>query len=219
MSMSDDGRQRDAQHRMEAYLGRLRRRLRGMHDDDAREIVEELRSHIRDKAAASGPAGSPPSGQMTAAAVEQALAALGSPEELASQYLTDDLLARAEVSRSPLRILESLFHWASLSVAGFLVLLGSMVGYFLGVVFILVAALKSFHPRTAGVWVIPSGAGDFEVSIRLGFGSAPLGGREVLGWWIVPLGLAAGCALVMLTTRFAIWCVRQYRKSRALPRG
>jgi hypothetical protein len=106
-----------------------------------------------------------------------------------------------------------------LSVAGFLVLLGSMVGYFLGVVFILVAALKSFHPRTAGVWVLPNGADDFNISVRLGFGSAPLEGREVLGWWIIPIGLAAGCALVMLTTRFAIWCVRQYRKSRALPRG
>jgi uncharacterized membrane protein len=210
MTMDDE-----VQHRMEAYLGRLRQRLRGLHDEDVREIVEELRSHIRDKAAMGGPADSP----MTTAGVEAALAALGSPEELASQYLTDDLLARAEVSRSPLRILESLFRWASLSVAGFLVLLGSLLGYFLGVVFILVAALKSFHPRTAGVWLLPAGADDFEISVRLGFGSAPLGGREVMGWWIIPLGLVLGCALVMLTTRFAIWCVRQYRKSPTLPRG
>jgi hypothetical protein len=208
MTMDENLQQRDAQQRVDAYLARLRQRLRGLHDEDVREIVEELRSHIRDKA------GSP----MTATEVDSALAALGSPEELASQYLTDDLLARAEVSRSPVRILESLFRWASLSVAGFLVLLGSLLGYFLGVVFILVAALKSFHPRTAGVWLLPSGADDFEISVRLGFGSAPLGGREVLGWWIIPLGLVLGCALVMLTTRFAIWCVRQYRKSRALPR-
>ncbi len=210
MTMADV-QQRDAQQRMEAYLGRLRQRLRGMNDEDAREIVEELRSHIRDKAAANG--------QLTAAGVEAALAALGSPEEFASQYMTDDLLARAEVSRSPVRMLESLFRWASLSVAGFLVLLGSVLGYFLGVVFILVAALKSFHPRTAGLWVLPNGADDFNISVRLGFGSAPLEGREVLGWWIIPIGLGVGCALVMLTTRFAIWCARQYRTSRALPRG
>jgi hypothetical protein len=206
MTMSADARQR-----IEAYLGRLRQRLRGMNDEDAREIVEELRSHITDKAAASG--------QVTAAGVDAALAGLGSPEELASQYLTYDLLARAEVSRSPVRIVESLFRWASLSVAGFFVLLASIVGYFLGVVFILVAALKPFHPQTAGVWVLPSDADDFNISIRLGFGSAPWAGREVLGWWIIPIGLAAGCALVMLTTRFAIWCARQYRKSRVLPRG
>ncbi len=201
----------DAQQRIEAYLGRLRRRLRGMNDEDAREIVEELRSHITDKAAASG--------QVTAAGVDAALAGLGSPEELASQYMTDDLLARAESSRSPLRILESLFRWASLSVAGFLVLLGSIAGYFLGVVFFLCAALKPFHPHSAGLWILPDSAGDASISLRLGFGSAPAGGREVLGWWIVPLGLVVGCGLVMLTTRFALWCARQYRKSRVLPRG
>jgi hypothetical protein len=123
------------------------------------------------------------------------------------------------VSRSPLRILESLFSWAGLSLAGFLVLMVSVVGYFLGVVFILVAALKSFHPRTAGLWILPNGADDFEISVRLGFGGVPGSGRELLGWWIIPLGVGAGCALVLLTTRFAIWCARQYRKSRALPRG
>jgi hypothetical protein len=206
MTMADD-----AERRMEAYLAQLRRRLRGLDDEDAREIVAELRSHIQDKAAAGG--------QVTSAGVDRALAALGSPEELASAYLTDDLLARAEVSRSPLRILESLFSWAGLSLAGFLVLMVSVVGYFLGVVFILVAALKSFHPRTAGLWILPNGADDFEISVRLGFGGAPGSGRELLGWWIIPIGLGAGCALVLLTTRFAIWCARQYRKSRALPRG
>jgi hypothetical protein len=206
MTMADE-----ANQKMEAYLGKLRQRLRGMNDDDAREIVEELRSHIRDKAAASG--------QMTAEGVDRALASLGSPEDLASQYMTDDLLARAVVSRSPLRIVQSLFRWASLSIAGLVVLLCSIVGYFLGAVFIVVAALKPFHPGTAGLWRLPSRADDFELSVRLGFGSAPGSGRELLGWWIVPVGLGAGCALVMLTTRFAIWCVRQYRKSRALPRG
>ena len=39
------------QQKIEAYLGRLRARLRGMNDEEVREIVEELRSHILDKAA------------------------------------------------------------------------------------------------------------------------------------------------------------------------
>jgi hypothetical protein len=201
----------ETQQKIEVYLGRLRQRLRGMNDEDAREIVEELRSHIMDRAAADG--------SMTPAGVDEALAALGRPEELASQYMTDSLLARAEVSRSPVRILESLFRWASWSAAGFFVLLGSILGYFLGAVFILVAALKPFHPESAGLWILPSGASDFEISLRLGFGNPPLGGREVLGWWIIPVGFAAGCWLVILTTRLALWGARRYRKSRALPRG
>jgi hypothetical protein len=182
--------------------------LRGVNDEEVREIVEELRSHIMDKLAANADA--------TPAEVDAALTALGTPEELASQYMTDNLLARAEVSRSPVQILKSLFRWASLSVAGFFVLMGSLAGYFLGAVFILGAILKPFHPRAAGLWAFRNSTGDLELSLHLGFGSAVTGGKDVLGWWIVPIGLFAGCGLVMLTTRFAVWCARRYRTSRAL---
>ena len=199
----------DAQQRIEAYLGKLRGRLRGVRDDEVREIIEELRSHITDRAAADG--------EVTDAGVDAALAALGSPEELASQYMTDNLLARAEVSRSPLQILKSLFRLASLSVAGFFVLLGSVVGYFFGAVFILVAVARLFHPRTAGLWTLPESTGRLALSFRLGFGSAPVGGKDVLGWWIIPIGWLAGCGLVTLTTHVALWFVRQYRRSRVLP--
>ena len=151
----------DPHQKIEAYFGRLRQLLCGMNAEDAREIVEELRSHITEKAAGDG--------QVTAAGVDTALARLGSPEELASQYTTDALLARAEVSRSPVRILESLFRWASLSIAGFLVLLTSIVGYFLGGTFMWCAMLKIVHPQTAGLWILPNGAGT-EISLRLGLG-------------------------------------------------
>jgi hypothetical protein len=201
----------DTQQTIDAYLGKLRGLLRGVKDDEVREIVAELRSHIMDKGAVSG--------EVTPAAVDAALAALGSPEELASQYLTDNLLARAEVSRSPVQILKSLFRWASLSIAGFFVLAGSIVGYFAGGVFMLVAAAKLFHPRTAGLWTSRDSAGDLALSFRLGFGSVPGVGKDALGWWIVPIGWLAGCGLVMLTTHVAVWFVRRYRRSRTLPGG
>lgn len=51
----------EAQQRVDGYLEKLRRLLRRMNAEDAREIVEELRSHILEKAAASG--------QLTVAAV------------------------------------------------------------------------------------------------------------------------------------------------------
>lgn len=200
----------DAKQKIEAYLGKLSAQLRGFNAPQVAEIVAELRSHILDKLAAGS--------ETTAAQVDSILAALGSAEELANQYITDTLLARAEGSRSPLRMLDGLFRWATLSFAGFFVLFGSVVGYFFGVVFILVAVFKVIHPQTAGLWLLPDGTGDSEFSFRMGFGSVPAG-RDLLGWWIVPLGLLAGCALITLTTRFALWCVRQYRKSNALPRS
>jgi hypothetical protein len=196
----------NAEQTIEQYLGRLRARLRGMNRDDAREIVAELRGHITDRATANG--------ELTPTTVGAALAALGSPEELASQYMAEHLMARAESSRSPFRILESLFRWASLSIVGFLVLLASMLGYLFGLTFILCAVFKPFHPGTAGLWLLP---GD-EISFRMGFGTVPADGRDLLGWWIVPLGLIVGLALVALTTRFSLWCGRKYLTSRAVPR-
>jgi hypothetical protein len=188
---------------MEAYLDQLRNALRSVEDAEVREIVDELRSHILEKAAGGDP--------------EAVLSALGSPGELAARYLTDSLLARAQASRSPLRLLNSLFRWASLSVAGFFVLLASIVGYFVGAIFILVALCKPFHQQNAGLWTYRDAAGDLGISIRLGYGNTPGIGTDLLGWWIVPLGLLLGCGLVMLTTHCALWCVRLYRRFRALP--
>lgn len=200
---------REAEQKVDAYLKQVRARLRGVREEQVREITAELRSHILERAASAG--------ELTIQRVDAALDALGSPEDVAHEYTADEVLAREEVSRSPLRLIDSLFAWASMSLAGFLVLIGAIVGYFLGVVFLLVALLKPFHPATAGLWAIRNTIGDLELSVRMGFGDAPSNGHELLGWWIVPLGLVIGCGLVILTTRLALWCVRMYRCGRARP--
>ncbi len=200
----------DAEEKIDTYLMEVRRRLRGLGEEQTREIVTELRSHIVERAGRTQ--------ALTPDGVDIALRALGSAEELASQYVTDALLARVEVSRSPFRLLDTLFGWASVSIAGFFVTITSIVGYVLGVVFILVALLKPMHPADAGLWALQDRTGDLELSVRMGFGTPPSNGHELLGWWIIPLGLVTGCGLVVLTTRFALWCVRMYRQSRLLPR-
>jgi hypothetical protein len=194
----------DLQESVESYLRKVRGRLTGINDEDARDFIDELRSHIRDKMAASG--------RETSESVAHAIAELGSPEDLASEYMINYQFSRAHVTRSPLRILRSLFYWSGLSAAGFFVLLVSLTGYFFGLVFILCAVLKPIHPETGGIWLLRGATDDLEISFRLGFGSAPVGGKELLGWWIVPLGLAAGSGLQVLTTRFALWCVRRNRR-------
>jgi uncharacterized membrane protein len=192
-----------AQKKIEAYLTTLRSLLRGMSSETSREIIEELRSHIADKASAGG--------VLIPHKVDAALDALGSPANLASLYTTDELLMQAEVSRSPVKIIDSLSRWASFSIIGFLVLISSVFGYFVGFALVLCAVLKPFHSPAAGLWRLADG----ELSLRMGFGIAPPAGRELLGWWIIPLGLVVGCGLVTLTTRFALWCVKEYRASRS----
>jgi hypothetical protein len=41
----------DSQQEIDAYLKVLRKRLRGLSDQDSRDVVKEIRSHILDKAA------------------------------------------------------------------------------------------------------------------------------------------------------------------------
>jgi len=192
--------------KIDAYLERLRRHLSGMREDDAREVVAELRSHILDRA------GDP----VSIAAVDSALAALGPAENLAGEYLTDDLLSRAQATRSPWLILRSLFRWASLSLAGFFILLGSIVTYALGFVLAWAAVLKVVHPQTVGLWSIPQPGGDYQLSLHMGFAAPPDGGRELLGWWIIPFGLVVGLGLFFLTLRLDHWSIGQFRRSRAL---
>ena len=181
--------------------------MRGRKEQDAQEIVEELRSHITDKLAMSG--------AETPAGLDAVLGALGSPEELARQYLTDEVLARTEASRSPWQILENTFRWASLSIGGVFVLLGALAGYAVGLLLLLWAVLKPLHPRTAGLWTSRDSTGDLLISVHVWAGNAAAGSRDLLGWWIVPLGLLAGGGLVMLTTRLAAWYAKHSRK--ALP--
>src|SRR5271156_5485975 len=100
----------EQQQKIEAYLAKLRGRLRGMNEHEVHEIIRELRAHIGDKTAVRSGA--------TASTVDSTLDALGSPEALANQYLTVALLSRAEINRSPLSILKGLFRWANLSIAG-----------------------------------------------------------------------------------------------------
>jgi hypothetical protein len=44
----------DAQQKIDSYLARLRERLRGIDEQDVREIIEELRSHILDRVSVGG---------------------------------------------------------------------------------------------------------------------------------------------------------------------
>ena len=197
------------EQKIEAYLAKLRGRLRGMDEHEIHEIIRELRAHIEDKTAIRGAA--------AASIVDRTLDALGSPEALSNQYLTVAFLSRAEINRSPVRILQGLFRWSSLSIAGLLVMAASIIGYVLGGALMLSALLKLIHPHTAGLWAYPTSTGDLQLSLRMGFGGPPIGSRDVLGWWILPVGLLTGCGLVALTTRFALWCARRYRQSRVLP--
>ncbi|MGD0901750.1 MAG: DUF1700 domain-containing protein [Terracidiphilus sp.] len=193
----------ESQKTVDAYLAALRKQLRELMDEDVNDIVAEIRAHILDKT----------SGEAAGDSVSSTLAALGTPEELADRYRTEDLLERARRSRSTAFILRSLLRWATLSVVGLLVFSISVVGYLIGGGLSILGVLKLFSPHTTGLY------GQFSehtwsLSFQSGGPPAP-GVHELLGWWLLPVGLLLGPLLFFLTFRFGLWSIRKFWRPRA----
>lgn len=197
----------DVAHRkVEDYLQELRRALRPLPAEEALEIVEEIRSHVLDSAEQNG--------GLSEERLDTALGRLGRAAELAAMYVTESLVRRAEVSRSPWLALRSIFRWATLSVAGFFVFLGSLIGYGIGASFVVCALVKPFAPGRVGLWKLADPADD--LSFSLGWVNRP-DATDLLGWWIIPVGLAIGLGLIFLTARFGLWSLRWFHQTRPVP--
>ena len=187
---------------IDQYLAQLRTHLHSLPHEQVVDIVEEIRSHIRDTAG---------DGAMTEASISAALSRLGPPSALAASYVTDNLMARAQHNRMPWSILRGVFHWATLSVKGFLVFLVCLIGYGFGGSFFLTALVKPLNPK-AGLWLIDPDT----YSLVLGMTDRWPQGHELLGWKIIPIGLALGGGTILLTTHFGLWCIRRFRQGRPM---
>jgi hypothetical protein len=193
------------QKAIDAYLAALRKQLSELLDEDVKDIVEEIHAHILDKT----------SGDDSAAAVSETLAALGSPEELAGRYRTEELLKRAQAARSGAFLLRSLLRWAALSFVGLIVFLISVVGYCVGGFLFLLATFKLVWPISTGLWKTVYPDGTWSLGFGGGSGNQPGTGHDLLGWWLLPIGFILGAGLIFLTFRFGLWSIRKFWRPRA----
>jgi hypothetical protein len=185
----------ESQKSVDAYLGALRKQLRELMDEDVNDIVAEIRMHILDRT--FDPAKT--SDDAAPEAVAATLAALGPPPELAERYRTDELLKRA-------------LSWAGLSLVGLIVFCISVVGFGLGGGVFVLGVLKVMDYHGTGIY------GQFtDTSSSLGFqsGGPRAGQHELLGFWLLPLGLLGGPALFFLTARLGLWSLRKFWRPRA----
>jgi hypothetical protein len=159
---------------IDQYLAKLRTHLRRLPKEQVVDIVEEIRSHIRDTASTGG--------AMTEASVSAALSRLGPPSVLAASYVTDNLLAQAQHSRMPWSVLRGIFRWATLSVKGFLVFSVCLIGYAFGGSFFIAALAKPLNPKV-GLWLVDQDT----YSLVLGMTDRWPRGHELLGWKLTRL--------------------------------
>ena len=180
---------------LDTYLAQVHRHLHGLSEAEARETLAELRAHVLDRM----------DGQASPSAVEAAIGALGNPREVARLNVTERVASAVEGDRSVFSVLRATGRLAGLSLHGFVVFLVSLSGYALAAALVATAIMKPFAPSRAGLWMLP--ADDFSFSLGI-VDHAPQA-RELLGWWIIPIGLLAGAGLAWLTWRFGVFSVRR----------
>jgi hypothetical protein len=163
--------------RLERYLREVRTALRTLPTAQADEIIEELRSHVRDSVAAG--AGERERDHLVA----EALARLGTPEEIAALYV-------AQTAPQPTAV-----RWRAL--ADRLWLLPVLAGYTLTGALLLTALTKLMAPDQSGLWV--TGDGDWTWAAIADSTSPPPPGRQLLGGWFAPIGLMAAAVVGSLT--------------------
>jgi hypothetical protein len=200
----------ESQKAIDAYLAALRKQLLGLRPEEANDIVEEIHAHILDKSA----------GVTAEGIVGTTLTALGTPHELAARYRTDELLKRAQATRSPVVSLFSLARWATLSLIGLVTFVVSLAGYALGALLIVIGLFKLIYPHNGGIWFDPRPGGhgmDGSAGFSFAGGNAwTHPGHEVFGLWLAPSCLALGAVLFFLTFRVGTWCIRRFWRPSAL---
>ncbi|MGY6663288.1 MAG: HAAS signaling domain-containing protein [Glycocaulis sp.] len=147
-----------------AYAAALRAALKSMPEDDRSDIVQEACTHLE----ASAQAGR----------LEATLAAFGSPETYACQFLEEPAGASAE-ERSV---------WTA---AGSF--LGSVVMGLLAVLFVAVAIIDILVPAF-GIWVNPASG-----AVYFGLAGMTSRAQELAGAWLSLASLAAALATALLS--------------------
>ena len=192
---------------LETYLTQVQRYLHGLPDAEAREVIAELRSHVLDKV----------DGAPTPQRVEAAIAELGAPRDVARMNVTERVVADLETNHSPLRVLWGVTRLAGLSLYGFFAFMVSFTGYSVALSLLVTAAIKPFAPTHAGLWWTADPK--FGHSMSLGVVFPNPGGQELLGWWVIPVGVLGGVLIGWLTWRFGLFSARQMRRAAQRGRG
>ena len=190
--------------RVNGYLFVLERSLKTfLPPEIVRDAVREIESHVRERVAAAD--GSPNERE----ALERILGELGPPLRVAQAYSAERIIDEAVTTRRFVPIVRAVWHLAASTVRGFVVAFALLNGYLAGLGFLLVAALKPIFPRNVGVLM----RNGWPVGLGAHFGIAD-GDVVRGGYWIIPVCIVLGLAILVLTHRGATGYLSWWRKQR-----
>lgn len=175
---------------IELYLERIATGLGSMDSVQKKEIVAEIRSHLEDRLSELKAGGDPN-------AVFRVLRALGDPNELTAQFVTEGRLRSGAKSYVPWTLLRRAARIACTGIRGFAVFLVGLVGYVATLAAIVAVAVKPFMPGM-GLWVGRSG-------MVWGIPAPGVQGHELLGGYFMEattgLAFVFACGTTLLLRR------------------
>jgi hypothetical protein len=184
---------------LESYLRRLGASLGDCGPEERAEILSDIRAHVEEACEGA---------QERATALQEVLAKLGHPAALAESYRAAGLLeAAASRASSPATIIRAVTRWALMGVEGTLALFVLLIGFVSGFAFWAAAACKPFMPDRVGFYWDPP---------LFTLGHLDTGHKELLGYWIIPVGILVGTLLFIISIRFTRWMIRRRRWASAL---
>jgi uncharacterized membrane protein len=186
MQLTDTG-----ESRVNGYLFVLERSLKTfLPGDVVRDAVREIESHLRERIAAASAA---PNEREV---LEKILAELGPPLRVAQAYSAERTIDEAVATGRFVPMIRAIWHLAVSTVAGFFAAIGLMFGYLVGVGSIAVAVIKPFFPENAGIQFVHGVPVGFAAQFPVKPGIDLRG-----GYWVIPLALAFGLAVLVATHR------------------
>lgn len=165
---------------IELYLTHLNAALLKVPRNEREDFLREIRVHIFEKLEQPG------------AQIPGVLQALGSPEELARQFLSECSLTKSAKSWSPWVLLRTSIRWALTGFQGFVMFMVAVVGYSFAAGFYLTAVLKPIYPSNVGFFVNSQGL------VLANW--PPPSGHELLGPYFIPVALIVGFLFIAGTS-------------------
>ena len=170
------------------------------------DAVQELESHIRERI---DEAEAEPDEHI---ALERVLQDIGMPQRVAQAYSAEITIEEAITTGRIAPTARAFWNLATTSLLGFFPALGLLLGYLLGFGSLLTALMKPIFPNNTGVLVVdgvPKGLGVFS--------PLPPGAEVWGGYWIMPIMIALGLAILIITQRFATAFLVWWRARRGKP--
>jgi hypothetical protein len=147
-------------------------------------------------------------------ALERILLELGPPLHVAKAYSAERIVDEAIATERFVPMLRAVWHLAVTTVSGFGAALGILIGYLIGIVLLIIAALKPIFPENVGLWV-RNGQTSVFPSFNLGAQfPLPPDHHVIGGYWIIPICLFLGMLILVLNHRGTMKFLNWWRNRR-----